>query len=197
VLGPANRPTGLELHFTEAFVCGTAPLACGGVLRWERTFHIYVVQELPPLSVRLTTPTDGQTVSETVTLTAEAAGGNVQSYTFLVDGTTLQSGPTATALWDTRATSNGPHNLSVAVTDDRGRSAHDAITVTVANLTPPSAPSGLTAKARAGGRIDLAWTDTSMNEDGFAVERPPTPSTGIACVPSTLPAPRATRTRSR
>jgi hypothetical protein len=36
---------------------------------------------------------------------------------------------------------------------------------------PPSAPSGLTATASSSSQINLAWTDTSSNEDGFKIER--------------------------
>src|SRR4051812_34818195 len=46
--------------------------------------------------------------------------------------------------------------------------------------TPPSAipaPSGLTATAASGTRIDLAWTDNSTTENGFRVER----CSGAAC----------------
>src|SRR4051812_26620636 len=44
---------------------------------------------------------------------------------------------------------------------------------------PPGipAPSGLSATAASGTRIDLAWTDNSTNETGFRVER----CSGAAC----------------
>jgi len=42
---------------------------------------------------------------------------------------------------------------------------------------PIAAPSGLTATAGTGNRIDLAWTDNSANETGFKVER----CSGAAC----------------
>ncbi|MGI8407767.1 MAG: fibronectin type III domain-containing protein, partial [Actinomycetota bacterium] len=35
----------------------------------------------------------------------------------------------------------------------------------------PTAPSGLTATATSSSQINLAWTDTSSNEDGFKIER--------------------------
>lgn len=38
---------------------------------------------------------------------------------------------------------------------------------------PPSAPTGLSATAVSGSRIDLSWTDTATDEDGFTVERSP------------------------
>jgi hypothetical protein len=36
---------------------------------------------------------------------------------------------------------------------------------------PPAAPSGLTATAVSSSQINLAWTDNSINEDGFKIER--------------------------
>jgi hypothetical protein len=40
-----------------------------------------------------------------------------------------------------------------------------------ATVAAPSAPASLTATAVSTSRIDLAWSDTSSNEDGFRVER--------------------------
>ena len=37
--------------------------------------------------------------------------------------------------------------------------------------TPPAAPSGLTATAVSSGQINLAWTDNSSDETGFAIDR--------------------------
>ncbi|HEU4420451.1 MAG TPA: fibronectin type III domain-containing protein, partial [Planctomycetota bacterium] len=43
--------------------------------------------------------------------------------------------------------------------------------VNTAPPTPPAAPTGLSATAVGGNRIDLAWTDNSSNETGFGIER--------------------------
>jgi fibronectin type 3 domain-containing protein len=40
-----------------------------------------------------------------------------------------------------------------------------------ATTSPPNAPSGLTAKAITPTQINLAWTDNSSNESGFAIEQ--------------------------
>ncbi len=37
--------------------------------------------------------------------------------------------------------------------------------------TPPAAPFGLTATPASSGRIDLSWTDSAANEEGFKIER--------------------------
>ena len=42
-----------------------------------------------------------------------------------------------------------------------------------ATLSPPTAPSGLSATPASGTRINLAWVDNSSNETGFRIERAP------------------------
>jgi fibronectin type 3 domain-containing protein len=44
-------------------------------------------------------------------------------------------------------------------------------------VTPPTAPSNLTASAMSASQIDLAWTDNANDEDGFKIER----CTGTGC----------------
>ena len=46
-----------------------------------------------------------------------------------------------------------------------------AATTSAAGPTPPSAPINLTVTTMSATRIDLKWTDTSNNEDGFKIER--------------------------
>ncbi len=41
----------------------------------------------------------------------------------------------------------------------------------LAFVTPPAAPSGLSATAASQSEIDLSWTDNSANESGFSIER--------------------------
>ena len=45
------------------------------------------------------------------------------------------------------------------------------LTDVACGLAPPAAPSNLTAAAVSSSRINLAWTDNSIDEDGFKVER--------------------------
>jgi hypothetical protein len=56
-----------------------------------------------------------------------------------------------------------------------GTSAYstEANATTPAAPTPPNAPSALVATPMSGVRIDLAWTDNSVDESGFRVERAP------------------------
>lgn len=55
---------------------------------------------------------------------------------------------------------------------------------------PPTAPSGLTATAISGSRVDLAWVDNASDETGFQIEQSDNGTTGWALVAS--PAANAT-----
>jgi hypothetical protein len=46
-----------------------------------------------------------------------------------------------------------------------------SVAVSGGSCAPPAAPSGLSATTNGASRIDLAWTDNSTNETGFAIER--------------------------
>ena len=86
--------------------------------------------------------------------------------------------------WDALTGSNRCYGMtrilsSAGATGDKvatGASASTsrAVTVAVAELAPPTAPSGLTATATGTDRIALAWTDNSSNETGFEIDRSPT-----------------------
>ncbi len=52
-----------------------------------------------------------------------------------------------------------------------GYSNTASATLLVLALTPPSAPSGLSAATASSNQINLAWTDNSSNESGFQIER--------------------------
>jgi len=52
-----------------------------------------------------------------------------------------------------------------------GDAASNEISATTNGVTPPTAPSGLTATAISSSQINLSWTDNSSNEDGFYIDR--------------------------
>ena len=76
--------------------------------------------------------------------------------------------PTQAVDWDvdgayhTFANPTGAHDLILTATDDDG--------TYVLHETIPAAPSALTASAVSGTQVNLAWSDNSAQETGFAVE---------------------------
>jgi hypothetical protein len=68
-------------------------------------------------------------------------------------------------------TTPGTYRAYLTVTDNRGATGTDFVTITVsAPSGTVAAPSGLTAKV-SGKTVTLTWTDNATNEDGFYVER--------------------------
>jgi subtilisin len=91
-----------------------------------------------PPSATLTNPLDGDAVSGTVTVTAEASDDNgVTQVEFKVGNSTIGidtvAGDGWSADWDTTAWADGPHNVSAEATDTINQSAVDTVTVTVSN----------------------------------------------------------------
>jgi hypothetical protein len=97
-----------------------------------------------PPTVAITNPATGQTISATVTITANAAssGGSIASVQFQLDGTNL--GPPVTTVsagtysyqWATGTASNGSHQLTAIATDNASQSTASAgVTFTIANAT--------------------------------------------------------------
>jgi hypothetical protein len=103
---------------------------------------------LTPVTVSITSPISGATVSGTVTVTANAsAGAGVASVQFLLDGANLSSADASSpyaVLWDTTTVSNGSHTLAAKATDKSGKTATSGnVTVNVSqSTTPPPPPVG-------------------------------------------------------
>lgn len=64
----------------------------------------------------------------------------------------------------------GNYAITVQVTDNDGGVTFEARSVLV-STTPPATPTGFTVQSVSVNRVELAWTDASNNEDGFAIER--------------------------
>jgi hypothetical protein len=64
-------------------------------------------------------------------------------------------------------TAAGAYSVNTTATDD------DGVTGSLGNtlIVVPATPTGLTATAVSNSEVDLAWTDNSGSEDGYAVER--------------------------
>src|SRR6266849_8659670 len=97
----------------------------------------------PPPTVSITSPTNGATVSGTISVVASASSSvGIASVQFLVDGANFGAPATAspyTVSLNTTALSNGNHTLAATAKDTAGNSATSAsITVTVSNM--PAGP---------------------------------------------------------
>src|SRR5262249_27220854 len=120
------------------------------------TFSLRHRRPSNPLSVSLTAPANGATVSGTVNVTAIASGSTgVASVHFQLDGTTVGAAETAAPYaysWDTTKVGNGSHQLDAIATNTAGNVMTSAIvTVTVNNTVPDTTPPtvSLTAPANA------------------------------------------------
>jgi len=98
------------------------------------TSRTVTVQNGTPLTASFTSPTQGATVSGTVTVTMAASGGTAPyTYTLTIDGTQVASGASTTYGWNTGAYAAGSHTLGLTVRDSTGATATGSITVTVAS----------------------------------------------------------------
>ena len=79
----------------------------------------------------------------------------------------------ATGYTDSGLTASTPYWYRITARNDAGNSGPLILTTTTTAPPPPppSAPSGLTATAVSKSQINLKWTDTSSNEDGYKIER--------------------------
>ncbi|MEN6536532.1 MAG: Ig-like domain-containing protein, partial [Bryobacteraceae bacterium] len=91
-------------------------------------------------TVSIASPTNNQTVSGTVTITAGASDNvGVAGVKFLIDGTNFGAEDTAapySVTWDTSAATNGTHVLTAVARDAAGnQTVSSAVTVTVSTVT--------------------------------------------------------------
>ena len=86
-----------------------------------------------------------------------------------------------TAVSDTTYTDSGldegtSYTYRVRAYNSVGNSAYSNADSATTHLTPPDAPSSLSAGATSPTQISLSWSDNSDNEDGFRIERKLTPA---------------------
>jgi hypothetical protein len=97
-----------------------------------------------PLSVSVTAPSAGATVSGSVGLSATVSG-TAQSVQFKVDGSNVGSAmttPPYSVAWNSSATANGVHAITAAALDGVGNLAVSApVSVTISNTVAPPPPS--------------------------------------------------------
>ncbi|MFH1861368.1 MAG: LamG-like jellyroll fold domain-containing protein [bacterium] len=126
-------------------------------------------------TVSLTSPLDGVTVSNTVTVTATASDDVRVTYVeFKVDGVAVGADSTApyTTDWDTRSVANGGHTLAAVAYDLSGNSGTSSVTVTVDNVSVIEVRSRVSAKEDdaeeklSGGYVDRYSSDLELINDG-------------------------------
>ena len=95
-----------------------------------------------PLAVSFTAPARGATVSGTVTVSIDVAGGSGAGHVYTVKAgeTTLYTGSSPSFSWDTTTMPEDSVTLTVAVGDSEQAAGSDALTVTISDSTTPKKP---------------------------------------------------------
>lgn len=127
-------------------------------------------------TVNLTAPANGASVTNSVTISADASDpSGIQEVAFKVDGTTVNTDTTSpySYSWDSKAVANGSHSLTAVATDKAGNvGTSTARTVTVSNTLPctgtPATPANLRATSTSFTSISLAW-DASTPASGCVI----------------------------
>lgn len=124
--------------------------------------------DLSPPTVSITNPTNGSTVTGTVTISANATDNKaVDHVTFSVDGNILSNVSTAPYAysWNSSSVPNGSHTITATAYDTSGNTAVSTVSVTTANVdtVKPTAPSNLTGSAVSQTAINLSWGASTDN----------------------------------
>src|SRR6267142_1189860 len=97
-----------------------------------------------PPTVSITFPGNGQAVSGTVTVKADASDNvGVAGVQFSIDGNNLGAEDTSapySVSWNTATVSDGSHTVTAVARDAAGNTTPSSVTVTVSNNAPPPPP---------------------------------------------------------
>ncbi|MGD9407871.1 MAG: S8 family serine peptidase [Gammaproteobacteria bacterium] len=144
--GAADRANNVENVYVQSAGVGawTVTVSAHNVPNGPQPYALVVdgdlgEVDLPP-TVAITSPADGATVSDTVTILVNASddvtrvdfaidGGNIGSDTDGSDGWSLP--------WDTTQAAEGTHTIAATATDTASQTRTDSIDVTVDNVQPP------------------------------------------------------------
>lgn len=167
-------------------VFSTTPSTTGSHWSLYATLSTGAPADTTPPSTAVTSPSDGSTVSGSVTVTASASDNvGVTGVQFKLDGSNLGAEDTSSPYsisWNTPTTTDGLHALTSTARDAAGNTTTSSpVNVTVANadITVPTQPTNLMATAVSSSQIDLAWTESTDNVGvtGYQLER----CTGAGC----------------
>ncbi len=149
--GSADSVNNVENVYVQSAAAGTWTVEIIGanVPQGPQPFAIVVdgvfgTVDNPP-SVSVTNPTDGTTVSGSVTVTADATDDNgITQVEFFVDGGSIgvdSNGSDGWSIsWDTTAYAEGSHTVSATATDTAAQIASDSVSATVDNVPDPDNP---------------------------------------------------------
>src|SRR4030042_4049767 len=158
------------------------------------TANIGMADTTPP-SVSITSPPFGTayTTAKTVTITASASDNVGVTKVEFYNGSTLKGTDTSAPYsyaWAFTGTDNGTHNWTAKAYDAANNNSVSSVINLIVNIdiTPPSAPTGLTANAVSCSQINLSWnasTDTGgsglkgykVYRNGSFLKQVTTPST--------------------
>jgi hypothetical protein len=121
-----------------------------------------------PPTVAITSPTSGSTVSNTITVSANATDGvGIAGVQFQLDGVNLDANiaqaPYSTS-WNTTAVAAGSHTLTAIATDTSGLSATSSpVTVTTQGNTVPPVISVIAATATTSSGATIGWTTDQLS----------------------------------
>jgi hypothetical protein len=146
----------------------------GGLKTYSNEITITVNPNQPP-TANLTSPSSGASFIAPATITITAAAADVDGAITKVDfyhGSTLIGTDTTAPyefIWSDVDTGN--YSLKVKATSDNGAYTYSSVVSISVNDVLPNAPGALAATAISSSQIDLSWTDNSLNENIFRIER--------------------------
>ncbi|MHC4676211.1 MAG: Ig-like domain-containing protein [Planctomycetota bacterium] len=144
------------------------------------------VPDTTPPSISITSPSEGETVSGTVIIQANASDNvGVVAVTFSVDGLSIGSDAFApySIVWDTTSETNGSHILTATAGDAAGNTTDAQVMVTVSNIVPDTTPPTVNITSPASGstvsgtisvqvsasdNISVSWV--SLSVDGTTLD---------------------------
>jgi hypothetical protein len=119
---------------------------------YSLTATISIAADTTAPTVSISSPSDGATVSDTVTVSFTASDSNgISSRVIKIDGITVST--TSSYSWDTTTATDGSHTIQCTATDPSGNVGSDTHTVTVSN-TPADDGGELNDGVAASGHMD-------------------------------------------